>query len=117
MRTVLLLALAAALTTGCARRAQTAEPSGAMGTERTTVRVENRSFADMTIYVLRGAERIRLGTATGSATTVLEIPGTVVTIPTLLRFLADPIGSSRTPVSEEINVRPGDEVTLMIPPP
>ena len=32
-----------------------------------------------------------------------------------LRFLADPIGGNRTPVSDEILVQPGDEVTLTIP--
>jgi len=34
----------------------------------------------------------------------------------VLRFLADPIGGSRTPISEEIVVRNGDVVQLMIPP-
>jgi hypothetical protein len=33
-----------------------------------------------------------------------------------IRFLADPIGGNRTPVSEEMSVRPGDVVTLTIPP-
>jgi hypothetical protein len=32
-----------------------------------------------------------------------------------LRFLADPIGGNRAPVSDEIAVEPGDEVTLTIP--
>ena len=31
-------------------------------------------------------------------------------------FLADPIGSTRTPVTNEISVTPGDEVVLTIPP-
>jgi hypothetical protein len=35
---------------------------------------------------------------------------------TSLRFLADPIGSNRTPISEEITVEVGDEVVLRIPP-
>jgi hypothetical protein len=29
--------------------------------------------------------------------------------------MADPVGSPRTPVSQEITVRPGDQVTLIIP--
>jgi hypothetical protein len=101
------------LAVACSRSPQTqADPA----TARTTLRVENQSFLDMNIYVLRGSERIRLGTATGSSTTVLTIPRMVVPASTSLRFLADPIGGARAPVSDELTVRPGDEVTLTIPP-
>ena len=84
---------------------------------RTVVRVDNLAFNDMTIYVLRGgAQRIRLGLAGGNRTTVLPIPAYLITIPTPLRFIADPIGGNRGPVSSEITVNPGDEVVLQIPP-
>jgi len=33
-----------------------------------------------------------------------------------IRFQADPIGSSRTPFSQEISVSPGDTLVLRIPP-
>ena len=59
---------------------------------------------------------IRLGTATGSQTTTFTIPKYLLHGTRTLRFLADPIGSSRTPVSDEITVQPGDQVTLQIPP-
>jgi hypothetical protein len=81
----------------------------------TYVRVENQAFNDMNIYVLRGAQRVRLGTATGSSTTRFRIPGNLIFGPTPLAFYADPIGGNRTPVSQEITVSPGDEVTLTIP--
>ena len=84
--------------------------------EETTVRVDNQATLDMNIYVLRGAERIRLGTVTGLSTQILRIPKNIIFGATPLRFLVDPIGSNRTPVSEEIVVAPGDEVTLRIPP-
>lgn len=84
--------------------------------EETTVRVDNQATLDMNIYVLRGAERIRLGTVTALSTQVLRIPKNIIFGATPLRFLADPIGSSRTPVSEEIIVTAGDQVTLRIPP-
>jgi hypothetical protein len=105
------------LTVACASRQQP-EQEGDVDpqTVRTTVRVQNQAFNDMTIYVLRGAERVRLGIATGNATTTLEIPRNIITGVTGLRFLADPIGGTRTPVSEEITVSPGDQVTLTIPP-
>jgi hypothetical protein len=70
----------------------------------------------MTIYLIVGAQRVRLGQAGGNSTTRLRIPPQYVFGPTPLRFLADPIGASRTPISESITVVPGDEVTLTIPP-
>jgi hypothetical protein len=82
----------------------------------TTVRVENRGFSDMTIYVVQSSRRVRLGLATGNQTTVLKIPANMIFGMTELRFLADPIGGDRTPISESITVSPGEEVTLMITP-
>ena len=81
-----------------------------------TVVVDNRALLDHTIYVLRGSQRVRLGIATGLRKTTLTIPAGVVLGATTLRFLADPIGGTRNPVSEEINVTPGDEIGLTIPP-
>ena len=84
--------------------------------ERTTLSVDNQSFSDMTIYATRG-QRVRLGTARGKSRTVLTIPTALVTGTTTLQFIADPIGSSRAAVSEEIQVSPGDSVGITIPPP
>jgi hypothetical protein len=102
---------AAGLLAACAYSRAAANPQ-----EETTVRVDNQGTLDMNIYVLRGAERIRLGTVTGLSTQVLKIPKNIIFGATPLRFLADPIGSSRMPVSEEIVVTAGDQVTLRIPP-
>jgi hypothetical protein len=121
-RLAALLALVAAA--GCAKRGGSygtppkPDPDVARRTkERTVVRVENLSFNDATVYVVRsGAQRIRLGFASGSRTTVLTIPESLVRFPTPLRFLADPVGSNRAPIGNEITVNPGDEVVLQIPP-
>jgi len=88
----------------------------AAATPRTTVSVENQALLDMTIYVISGSQRIRLGTARGLNTTELTIPPSIVFGVSTLRFQADPIGGSRTPVSETISVSEGDEVVLRIPP-
>ena len=80
------------------------------------VRVENRSMLDMTIYVIRSSERRRLGLVNALSTQVLRIPSVLVEGAGILRFQADPIGGSRTPVSQEIMVSDGDVVTLIIPP-
>lgn len=83
---------------------------------RTTVRVENQGFSDMVIYLINGGQRIRLGTATGNGTTTFTIPPQFVFGVSSLQFLADPIGGNRTPVSDAIQVSPGDQVRLIIPP-
>lgn len=84
-------------------------------TPKTTVQVENRNWLDMTIYVLRGAQRHRLGIVRAASTKVLKIPDYLVVGPTTLQFLADPIGSATTPISQRITVTPGDQVELYIP--
>jgi len=84
--------------------------------EATYVLVDNQAVLDMTVYALRGSQRIRLGTATGLSRTRFTLPRGIVFGATSLRFLADPIGSSRTPVSQEITVSEGEEIELRIPP-
>lgn len=82
----------------------------------TMLKVNNQAFLDMTIYVYRSSQRIRLGTASGNSTSRFVIPSNLIFGSTPLRFMADPIGRNRTPVSQEISVSPGDEVLLTIPP-
>ena len=80
------------------------------------LQVDNRGFADMVIYAISGAQRFRLGLANGNSSRAFTIPVTLIRGAGSLRFLADPIGGSRTPISEEMVVQPGDIVTLTIPP-
>jgi hypothetical protein len=78
--------------------------------------VDNRGFLDMTVYVLDGAQRQRLGIARGLARTPFTIPDRLVRGGAgSLRFYCDPIGGRGLPVSEEIVVAPGDVVELIIP--
>lgn len=94
-------------TPGSAQPAQKQEP--------TTLVVENRGWVDMTIYVIRGPQRQRLGIVPATSTRRFVIPSSLIFGVTPLRFLADPIGSDVTPVSNEIAVTPGQEVRLLIP--
>jgi hypothetical protein len=80
------------------------------------LQVENRGFADMVVYAVSGAQRVRLGLANGNSTKSFTIPSTLIRGAGPLRFLADPIGGNRSPISEEMLVHPGDIVTLTIPP-
>jgi hypothetical protein len=108
----ILLAVGVALA-ACASSGTNAANQGA---QTATLVVENRALLDMNMYVLRSSQRVRLGTATGLTTSRFTIPASLILGVTSLRFQADPIGSNRSPVSEEINVSAGDEVHLMIPP-
>ena len=82
---------------------------------RTSIRIENQGFSDMTIYAIRSGQRVRLGNAPGNSTTTFTIPSNLIFGATPLRFLADPIGGNRSPVSEEITLLEGEEVVLRIP--
>jgi hypothetical protein len=101
------------LAAGCAGRNQrpAADPD-----DPAMVQVDNRGFADMVIYAVSGSQRVRLGLANGNTTKSFTIPVTLTRGAGPLKFLADPIGGSRSPITEELVVQPGDIVTLTIPP-
>lgn len=110
-RVLLVLLLLAACHS--ARESDDAVPSPAQGSA--TFEVDNRGFPDMTVYLLDGAQRQRLGIAPGQVTTPFTIPERLVRRAASLRFFCDPIGGRGLPVSEEIVVEPRDVVTLIIP--
>ncbi len=80
------------------------------------VQVDNQGFSDMTVYVVRNSQRVRLGIATGNSKTNFTLPPSVAGGLASLRFIADPIGGRRNSISQEITVAPGDTVVLTIPP-
>lgn len=111
IRSGLIAAIALTLAV-CGRSASTGTPEPA---GPTTLVVENQSTLQMTVYVLRGAQRQRMGTAAALSNTRLTIPENLMFGVTSLRFEVDPLGSRQTPMSEQITVSPGQEVTLRIP--
>jgi hypothetical protein len=104
----------AALLSGCRSTAVPRNSSDA--SVATTISVENQDFSDMTVYVLVNTQRTRLGIAPGNKTTVFELPKYLVVGAPQLRFLCDPIGGNRAPVSEEVTVFPGDQLVMIINP-
>jgi hypothetical protein len=91
--------------------------SGARGqNEPTAVRIDNQGFVDMTIYAVRSSQRVRLGLVPGHAVRTFDLPQALLGGLATLRFIADPIGATRSSVSEEITVAPGDTVMMTIPP-
>src|SRR4051812_38237944 len=99
LATMSLLALSLALGTGCFHRGQEEETGEPV--PPTVLRVESHAFLDMTIYVYRSSQRVRLGTATGNSSAKFTIPKSLIFGATPLRFLADPIGGSARSVSQE----------------
>lgn len=82
----------------------------------TTVEVDNQNFTDMTIYLVNGGQRIRLGRATGKTKETMRLPRATLTFPRELQFMAEPAGMRGTTTTTRIWVTPGDRVTLMITP-
>ena len=115
-RVAMLFCLACAITLSAGCSGNTKEDQAAEPVPPTRLKVENQAFLDMTIYVYRSSQRIRLGIANGNSTTRFVIPSNLIFGSTPLRFQAAPIGGNRQPISQEITVSPGDEVTLIIPP-
>jgi hypothetical protein len=102
----------ALLSAGCGHGVRSAPDPQA----ETTVRVENRNFLDMTVYIVHSSQRIRLGMVTGLSTQVFTIPGYIVRGSGQLQFELHPIGGRGNPRTESISVQPGDEVNLIVPP-
>ena len=97
---------------GCASKSAATTDNAAQA--QTTLVVRNDNYLDFNIYLVQGSQRVRIGTARGLSTTRLRIPKEYVFGVSVLQFMADPIGGTVTPVSERINVTPGDEVHLQI---
>ncbi|MHB1263922.1 MAG: hypothetical protein ACYC1S_05810 [Gemmatimonadaceae bacterium] len=115
-RVLRLAALGFALTTLPACSAGTkGRPSRRQAIPRTWVQVNNQSWLDMTVYVVRGSQRVRIGQVNSNGSSKLEIPNGMVTGATTLSFVVDPIGSRRTASSFDITVTPGETVQLTIP--
>lgn len=118
LRLLTALALVAVVVPAC--HSSRADDSGTTPTPtaqaRTTVTVENRSFLDHNVFVLRGGQRVRLGLVTGNSSQTFTIPSNLVFGVTSLSFLVDPVGGARQPVSNELPVSAGDAIQLIIPP-
>jgi hypothetical protein len=93
-----------------------ARPSRPSDAPQTTVAIDNQGFNDMTIYIVDGGQRIRLGRVIGKSTATLIIPPSILRSPREVQFLADPLASNRASVSERIWVTPGEQVSLRILP-
>ena len=108
------LALCAALALGgCAANAP---GSSEMLAPSARLEVTNRSTFDMDVFLVRDEQRARLGLAPGGMTTKYTLSRAQITGGGMVRFLAAPIVTGRAVTTELLSLKPGDVVTLDIPP-
>ena len=105
-------------TSACSRHSVQEIESEAMLGGPATLVVENQEFPDFDIFVeTEAGMKLRLGLATGHATTTFEIPKTVLDGGAAhLYFIADPVAGRAAEVGEMVVVNPGDEIGLTIAP-
>lgn len=91
-------------------------PAPAPGALKTVLRVDNATYSNLSIYVLRDNQRHRLGRSTANTTTHFVIPPSFVTSRRSLRFITDPVGPGREVISQDVMVVPGDTVFMRLGP-
>jgi len=79
----------------------------------TLLSVENRHWSNVTVYVLRGGARARIGTVTSMRTETFVIPAVLVGSVVELRLIADPVGGEPY-VSDAVTVGPGERIDFRI---
>jgi hypothetical protein len=79
-----------------------------------TLRVVNHNWLDVTVFVLQGTHRDRLGVATATATTEFHVPLRQLAAGGEYRLYGDPVGSRETVRSETLHAQDGDVVTWTI---
>jgi hypothetical protein len=112
MRGLVALGMLLLLSTACAAR--TAETTNGEQRAPAEVTVINRAAEHMTIYVFRGAERVRLGTVSPGMEETYRIPDRLIVGVTRLRFVAEPPGARPPAAIVDHNVAPGGHVEVII---
>ena len=74
------------------------------------VRIDNRNFSDMNVYLVNEGTRVLLGSAPGMAKTTLSLPSSSVSGRWQVRLMADPIGGSSAIRTPSLLVAPGQNV-------
>lgn len=105
----MLLGLAA-----CAGAAENVGPAAGPAPEQIVVRVANNGWQDVTVYVVDGTMRRRLGTVSGMSSGSFRMRSTAHSSSRPLQLLADPVGG-RTPfVSQPWRASPGQGVDMRV---
>lgn len=83
------------------------EPDG-----RASVSVENKYFGAVTIYVLNGSARTRIGAVGALSTATLPVPSELVGVN--VQLLASPVSPGASYTSEYLLIPPGGTVSLRL---
>ncbi len=78
------------------------------------LRVDNRAQQDVTVYLVRGTYRLRLGSVTGLSAHAFEIAPNEIDPSQEVYLIADPLAGSGRLASERIVLRPGSIVEWTI---
>ncbi len=78
------------------------------------LQVINHHWLDVTIYVLHGGQRTRLGVAGGSAQTRMSLPPSLLRAGRELQLYGDPIGSTERAITEVVVVQPGQSIEWLL---
>jgi hypothetical protein len=81
---------------------------------RASVKVENNSWQDVDVFLLRGSTRMRLGMVTSMGTQRFAIPGNYLSGSSDLRLYADPIGSFNGWTTQPLMISPGQQVAVTL---
>lgn len=92
-----------------------AEERRAAPTGPVSVEVTNHNVLDVNVFAVGGSQTVRLGTVSTNATRTFEIPGGLY-VASGLRLLVDPVGSAQGMLTDEVQVLPGDTVSLTVLP-
>jgi hypothetical protein len=80
------------------------------GSEGATLEVDNSSIFDVRMFIVRGANHVRLGLVTSGTIVEFPIPGSM--LGRELAFYAEPVGSTARQRTDAVYVRPGQHVKL-----
>jgi hypothetical protein len=80
---------------------------------QTVVVVDNGHWADVSVYMIQGNVRVRLGSVSSMSTAEFVVPPALVSSVVNVRLVADPVGAEPY-VSELLLVGPGDTIEFRI---
>ncbi len=83
-------------------------------TSEVLFQVNNHNWSDVTVYLMSGGARTRLGMVTSMNQRIFKVPGGLLTTTADIRLLLDPIGSTRGYLTEPIMVSPGQTVEMNV---
>ena len=112
MAGVLALAALLFLSDACARQSRPPEDGAApaAASNEVALQVRNECGCTVTVYLLQGGQRSRIGTVPGLSTQTFSLPRQSFTPSGEVELLADAIGSRETARTERLSVRAGQYI-------